>query len=117
MTVPGVYSSGGCELGAPHPVPNGFALKKPRCCRGFFASRAGLSSPDLRCMVGVAAQRWRRRSLFAGHVPVDEPLRRLNGINFCLAGTLAGFGSYVAVYLTDQKWPLRRLAEHGDERN
>jgi hypothetical protein len=48
----------------------------------------------------------------SGHVPAG-----LNGVNFCLAGTLAGFGSYVAVYLTDQKWPLRRLAEHGDEPN
>jgi hypothetical protein len=42
-----------------------------------FALRAGLSSPDSQCMpgVGAAAQRRRRRPLFAGrHMPIDEPL-------------------------------------------
>src|SRR6516225_2926421 len=36
-------------------------------------------------------------------------LRGLDGINFFLAGVLAGFGPYVAVYLADQKWTQERI--------
>jgi hypothetical protein len=31
-------------------------------------------------------------------------LHGLDWVNFFLAGALAGFGPYVAVYLADQKW-------------
>jgi MFS family permease len=38
-------------------------------------------------------------------VPTSSPsLYGLDGVNFFLAATLAGFGPYVAAYLADQKW-------------
>jgi len=52
-------------------------LKSPGAAGAFFASRAGLSSPNSQCMVGLsfAPHRRRGRPLFARtHVPVDEPL-------------------------------------------
>lgn len=36
--------------------------------------------------------------------PASASLRGLDWVNFFLAGALAGFGPYVAVYLADQKW-------------
>src|ERR1700739_3768950 len=36
--------------------------------------------------------------------PATVSLRALDWVNFFLAGALAGFGPYVAVYLADQKW-------------
>jgi MFS family permease len=36
--------------------------------------------------------------------PANASLRGLDWVNFFLAGVLAGFGPYVAVYLADQKW-------------
>ncbi len=36
--------------------------------------------------------------------PAAASLRGLDWVNFFLAGTLAGFGPYVAVYLADQNW-------------
>lgn len=36
--------------------------------------------------------------------PAATSLRGLDWVNFFLAGVLAGFGPYVAVYLADQKW-------------
>jgi MFS family permease len=36
--------------------------------------------------------------------PATASLRGLDWVNFFLAGALAGFGPYVAVYLADQKW-------------
>jgi MFS family permease len=36
--------------------------------------------------------------------PAAARLRGLDWVNFFLAGALAGFGPYVAVYLADQKW-------------
>ena len=65
---------------------NNFSLKQEQGVRTskapvlpgfFFASRAGLSSPDSQCIVGLsfAPHRRRGRPLFARtHVPVDEPL-------------------------------------------
>ena len=41
--------------------------------------------------------------------PSLASLRGLDGINFFLAGVLAGFGPYVAVYLADQKWTQDRI--------
>jgi MFS family permease len=39
-----------------------------------------------------------------GPSPSDASLRGLDGVNFFIAGILAGFGPYVAAYLADQKW-------------
>src|SRR5215813_13393337 len=36
--------------------------------------------------------------------PTTASLHGLDAVNFFLAGALAGFGPYVAVYLADQKW-------------
>ncbi len=36
--------------------------------------------------------------------PSNASLSGLDGVNFFLAGVLAGFGPYVAAYLADQKW-------------
>ena len=41
--------------------------------------------------------------------PARASLRALDGVNFFLAGALAGFGPYVAVYLADQKWTQERI--------
>ena len=41
--------------------------------------------------------------------PATASLRALDGVNFFLAGALAGFGPYVAVYLADQKWTQERI--------
>jgi MFS family permease len=41
--------------------------------------------------------------------PATASLRGLDGANFFLAGALAGFGPYVAVYLADQKWPQEKI--------
>src|SRR5271169_2035428 len=44
-------------------------------------------------------------SLGTADLPVSSPsLYGLDGVNFFLAAALAGFGPYVAAYLTDQKW-------------
>ena len=40
----------------------------------------------------------------AGLSPSKASLRGLDGVNFFIAGILAGFGPYVAAYLADQKW-------------
>jgi hypothetical protein len=36
-------------------------------------------------------------------------LHGLDWVNFFLAGALAGFGPYVAVYLADQKWTQEQV--------
>lgn len=41
--------------------------------------------------------------------PSTASLHGLDGVNLFLAGTLAGFGPYVAVYLADQKWTQDRI--------
>jgi hypothetical protein len=41
--------------------------------------------------------------------PATASLRGLDGVNFFLAGALAGFGPYVAVYLADQKWTQEKI--------
>ena len=41
--------------------------------------------------------------------PARASLRALDGVNFFLAGALAGFGPFVAVYLADQKWTQERI--------
>lgn len=43
-------------------------------------------------------------SAAADFSPAAVSLRGLDWVNFFLAGTLGGFGHYVAVYLADQKW-------------
>jgi MFS family permease len=42
-------------------------------------------------------------------LPATASLRGLDGVNFFLAGALAGFGPYVAVYLADQKWTQEKI--------
>jgi MFS family permease len=41
--------------------------------------------------------------------PSAASLHGLDGVNFFLAGLLAGFGPYVAVYLADQKWTQQKI--------
>jgi MFS family permease len=41
--------------------------------------------------------------------PATASLRGLDWVNFFLAGALAGFGPYVAVYLADQKWTQENI--------
>jgi MFS family permease len=41
--------------------------------------------------------------------PSTASLHGLDGVNFFLAGILAGFGPYVAVYLADQKWTQEKI--------
>src|SRR6516164_516317 len=41
--------------------------------------------------------------------PSPTSLHDLDGVYFFLAGVLAGFGPYVAVYLADQKWTQDRI--------
>jgi hypothetical protein len=57
--------------------------QKPRCCRGFFCVTRPSFAARLARVVDAAAQRRRRRPLFAGrHMPIDEPLgieRRRDG--------------------------------------
>ena len=41
--------------------------------------------------------------------PSNASLSGLDGVNFFLAGILAGFGPYVAAYLADQKWTQENI--------
>jgi predicted MFS family arabinose efflux permease len=41
--------------------------------------------------------------------PAPESLQGLDGVNFFLAGVLAGFGPYVAVYLANQNWTQEKI--------
>ena len=41
--------------------------------------------------------------------PTTASVHGLDGVNFFLAGALAGFGPYVAVYLADQRWTQDRI--------
>jgi MFS family permease len=41
--------------------------------------------------------------------PATASLHGLDWVNFFLAGALAGFGPYVAVYLADQKWTQQNI--------
>jgi MFS family permease len=41
--------------------------------------------------------------------PTATSLHGLDAVNFFLAGVLAGFGPYVAVYLADQKWTQDKI--------
>jgi MFS family permease len=41
--------------------------------------------------------------------PTTASLHGLDAVNFFLAGMLAGFGPYVAVYLADQKWTQEKI--------
>jgi MFS family permease len=51
----------------------------------------------------------RLTSTAADPSPFPASLHGLDGINFFLAGVLAGFGPYVAFYLADQKWTQDRI--------
>ena len=48
-------------------------------------------------------------SVTADFSPALASLHGLDGVNFFLAGVLAGFGPYVAVYLADQKWTQDKI--------
>jgi MFS family permease len=48
-------------------------------------------------------------SATADFSPATVSLRGLDWVNFFLAGALAGFGPYVAVYLADQKWTQEKV--------
>ena len=48
-------------------------------------------------------------SATAGLSPSTASLHGLDGVNFFLAGILAGFGPYVAVYLADQNWTQKKI--------
>ena len=41
--------------------------------------------------------------------PTTASLHGLDGVNFFLAGVVAGFGPYVAVYLANQKWTQEKI--------
>src|SRR2546429_1064186 len=41
--------------------------------------------------------------------PSNVSLSGLDGVNFFLAGILAGFGPYLAAYLADQKWTQENI--------
>src|ERR1700731_1428663 len=41
--------------------------------------------------------------------PSHASLGGLDGVNFFLAGILAGFGPYLAAYLADQKWTQENI--------
>src|SRR3989442_9217255 len=41
--------------------------------------------------------------------PSNASLSGLDGVNFFLAGILAGFGPYVAAYLAEQKWTQENI--------
>src|SRR5215475_15479800 len=45
----------------------------------------------------------------AGPVPSNTSLGGLDGVNFFIAGMLAGFGPYVAAYLADQGWTPQNI--------
>ena len=45
----------------------------------------------------------------AGPSPSHASLGGLDGVNFFLAGILAGFGPYLAAYLADQKWTQENI--------
>src|SRR6266576_6269293 len=45
----------------------------------------------------------------AGPAPSHASLGGLDGVNFFLAGILAGFGPYLAAYLADQKWTQENI--------
>jgi MFS family permease len=45
----------------------------------------------------------------AGPAPSIASLSGLDGVNFFIAGILAGFGPYVAAYLADQKWTQENI--------
>src|SRR5262249_36335575 len=42
-------------------------------------------------------------------LPCNASLSGLDGVNFFLAGILAGFGPYLAAYLADQKWTQENI--------
>jgi MFS family permease len=48
-------------------------------------------------------------SATADFSPATESLRGLDAVNFFLAGALAGFGPYVAVYLAAQNWTQENI--------
>jgi MFS family permease len=45
----------------------------------------------------------------AGPAPSNASLSGLDGVNFFLAGILAGFGPYLTAYLADQKWTQENI--------
>ena len=49
------------------------------------------------------------QSLNASASPSDQSLRALDGVNLFVAGVLAGFGPFVAVFLGDQGWSQEKI--------
>jgi MFS family permease len=49
------------------------------------------------------------QSLNASASPSDQSLRALDGVNLFVAGVLAGFGPFVAVFLGDQGWSQEQI--------
>jgi MFS family permease len=49
------------------------------------------------------------QSLNASAPPSDQSLRALDGVNLFVAGVLAGFGPFVAVFLGDQGWSQEKI--------
>ncbi|MGA8903224.1 MFS transporter [Bradyrhizobium sp.] len=47
--------------------------------------------------------------LNASVLPSDQSLRALDGVNLFVAGVLAGFGPFVAVFLGDQGWSQEKI--------
>src|SRR5262245_58947702 len=45
----------------------------------------------------------------AGPLPSNVSLSGLDGVNFVIAGMLAGFGPYVAAYLADHGWTPQNI--------
>jgi MFS family permease len=48
-------------------------------------------------------------SLHAAASPSDQSLRALDGVNLFVAGVLAGFGPFVALFLGDQGWSQEKI--------
>jgi MFS family permease len=51
----------------------------------------------------------RTQSFHAGVSPSSESLRALDAVNFLVAGVLAGFGPFVAVFQGDQGWSQENI--------
>jgi MFS family permease len=48
-------------------------------------------------------------SLDAGTSPSGQSLRALDAVNFLIAGLLAGFGPFIALFLTDEAWSSAKI--------
>src|ERR1700722_18030726 len=97
--------SAGVLASRPHHVGPEFARCRPRAA----AWAAERSPPRESCMRRYDIDFSDRASATADFSPATVSLRGLDWVNFFLAGALAGFGPYVAVYLADQKWTQEKV--------